>query len=133
MHAPAAQPEQLAAAKPGADLGDEMVAVERPAGGKEPTELLRRQGAAALMAENLVWIDARLWRLHVPHRVGGDQLLLAGGLHDPQQDGAAGHHAAVAELAFQVVLPAQHDRGGDLAELPPAERRAREGPRWGRR
>jgi hypothetical protein len=40
MHAAAAQAEQLAAAQPGADLGDEMVAVERPAGGKEVAELL---------------------------------------------------------------------------------------------
>jgi len=30
VDAAAAQPEQLAAAQPGPDLGDEMVAVERP-------------------------------------------------------------------------------------------------------
>jgi hypothetical protein len=39
--AAAAQPEQFAAAQPGADLGEEVVAVERAAGGQEAAELLR--------------------------------------------------------------------------------------------
>src|SRR5262245_48114048 len=63
MHPPPTQTEQLAAAQAGAHLGDEMVAVEWPTGGKEPAELLRRECVAALVAENLVRIDAQLWRL----------------------------------------------------------------------
>ena len=41
VDAAATQPEQLAAAQPGADLGEEMVTVERAAGGQEAAELLR--------------------------------------------------------------------------------------------
>jgi hypothetical protein len=78
MDATAAQAEQFAAAKPGADLGDEMVAVERPAGGQKAAELLGGEGAAALVAEDPLWVDARLWRRQVPDRVGGDQPLGAG-------------------------------------------------------
>src|SRR4029450_4257334 len=68
-----AQAQQLAAAQPGANLGDEVVAVERPADGEEPAELLGGKGA--LVAEDLLGGDARLWRLHVAARVGGDQPL----------------------------------------------------------
>jgi hypothetical protein len=78
VRASAAQAEQLAAAQPGADLGDEMVMVKRPAGGKEPAEFLGGEGAAALVAEDPLWVDARLWRRQVPDRVGGDQPLGAG-------------------------------------------------------
>jgi hypothetical protein len=98
-----------------------VVAVEGPAGGEEPAEFFRGEGAAALVAEDLLRVDARLWRRQVADRVGGDQPLGAGGLEDAQQDRAARHHAAVAELALQLLLPTQHDRRGDLAELPPAE------------
>jgi hypothetical protein len=60
IHATAAEAEQLAAAQPGADLGDEVVAVKRPAGGKEAAELLRGEGAAALVAEDPLRVDTRL-------------------------------------------------------------------------
>jgi hypothetical protein len=46
------QPQQLARAQPGADLDQEVVAVERRAGGQEAGELLRRVGTAPDGAED---------------------------------------------------------------------------------
>src|SRR5215217_8931063 len=121
VDAAAAQPEQLTAAKPGADLYQEVVAVERAAGGQEATELLRGEGPPALVPEEPVRIDTGPGCLHVPDRIGGDQAFAAGRFQDAQQDRSARHHAAVAQLALQLVLPAHHDRRGDLAQLPAAE------------
>jgi hypothetical protein len=117
----AAQPEQLAAAQPGADLGEEVVTVKRAAGGQEAAELHRGEGSPALVAEDPLRIDPWPGGLNVTYRVGRDQAFAAGRFQDAQQDRSAGHHAAVAKLALQLVLPAQDDRGGDLAQLPAAE------------
>src|SRR5829696_3426118 len=119
--AAAAQPEQLATAQPRADLGEEVVTVEGAAGGQKAAELLRGEGPPPLVAEDPVRIDPRPGSLHVTDGVGRDQAFAAGRFQDAQQDGPARHHPAVAELALQLVLPAQHDRGGDLAELPAAK------------
>src|SRR5215211_221962 len=117
----AAQPQQLPATQAGADLNEEVVAVERPAGGQEVADLLRGEGPSTLVTEDLFWIEARLGGLDLADRIGGEQVFLAGGLQDPQQDRATGHHPTVAEVGFEVVLPAQHDRGRDLAELAAAK------------
>jgi hypothetical protein len=98
-----------------------VVAVEGPTGGQEVAELLGGEGASALMTKDLVGIETRLGGLHLADRVGGEQVFLAGCVQDAQQDRATRHHAAVAESLFQVVLPAQDARGGDLAELAAAE------------
>ncbi len=84
-------------------------------------ELLGREGPSALMAEDLFGVQVWLGGLDLTDRVGGDEAFLAGRLQDAQQDRAAGHHPTVAELGFQFVLPAQHDRGRDLAQLAAAE------------
>jgi hypothetical protein len=98
-----------------------VVVVERAAGGQEAAELFRGEGPSALVAEDPFRIDPRLGCLHVTDGVGGDQPFAAGRFKNAQQDRPAGHHTAVAEAALQVVLPAQDDRGGDLAELAAAE------------
>jgi hypothetical protein len=97
----ATQPQQLATAQPGADLDEEVVAIEGPAGGQEVADLLGREGPSALVAKDLFGVQARLGGLHLPDRVGGEQAFLAGGLQDPQQDRATSHHPAMAELAGQ--------------------------------
>src|SRR5215213_6550355 len=51
VDAAAAQPQQLAAAQPRTDLGEEVVAVEGAAGGQEAAELFRGEGPSALVAE----------------------------------------------------------------------------------
>jgi hypothetical protein len=61
------------------------------------------------VTEDPLWIDPRLGGFHVADGVGGDQAFAAGRFEDPKEDRPARHHATVAELAFQVVLPAQHD------------------------
>ena len=58
----AAQAQQLAAAQPGADLDEEVVAVEGPAGGQEMPELLGGEGSSSLVAEDLLGVQAR-WGL----------------------------------------------------------------------
>jgi hypothetical protein len=62
-----------------------------------------------LVAEDLFGVQAWLGGLDLANRVGGEQVFLAGRLQDPQQDRAAGHDPTVAQLALQLVLPAQHD------------------------
>src|SRR5215212_10011805 len=106
---------------PGADLDEEVVAVERPTGGQEGADLLGREGPSALVAKDLFGVQAWLGGLYLTNRVGGEQVFLARGFQDAQQDRATGHHPAMAELAFELVLPAQHHRGRDLAELAAAE------------
>jgi hypothetical protein len=58
--AAAAQAQQLAAAQPGPDLDEEVVAVERPTGGQEMPDLLGGEGPSALVAKDLVGVQARL-------------------------------------------------------------------------
>jgi hypothetical protein len=59
----AAQPEQLAAAQPGADLGEEVVAVERAAGGQEAAELLRGERACSgTPQQTRSYAARRAWR-----------------------------------------------------------------------
>jgi hypothetical protein len=61
--AAAAQPEQLAAAQPGADLGEEVVAVERAAGGQEAAELLRGERACSgTPQQTRSYAARRAWR-----------------------------------------------------------------------
>jgi hypothetical protein len=103
VDAAATQPEQLAAAQPGADLGEEVVAVERAAGGQEAAELLRGEGPSALVAEDPVRIDSRLGASTSRTGLVGDQAFAAGRFQDAQQDGSARHHAAVAQLVLQLV------------------------------
>jgi hypothetical protein len=98
-----------------------VVAVEGPTGGQKVADLFGGEGPSALVAEDLFWVQARLGGLDLTNRVGGDQAFFAGCFQDAQQDRAAGHHPTVAELALELVLPAQDDRGGDLAELAAAE------------
>jgi hypothetical protein len=102
-----AQAQQLAAAEPGPHLDEEVVPVERPTGGQKVAKLLGREGPSALVAKDLFGVEARLGGLHLANRIGGDQVFLAGRLQDAQQDGAAGHHPTVAELALELLLPAQ--------------------------
>jgi hypothetical protein len=84
--AAAAQPKQLAAAQPGTDLDEEVVAVKGPTGGQEVAELLGCEGPSALVAEDLFGVQARLGGLDLANRIGGDQAFLAGRLQDAQQD-----------------------------------------------
>jgi hypothetical protein len=98
-----------------------VVAVKGAAGSQEAAELLRGEGPSAFMTKDPVRIDPRPGGLNVTYRVGRDQAFAAGRFQNAQQDRPAGHHAAVAELALQIVLPAQDDGGGDLAELSAAE------------
>jgi hypothetical protein len=73
------------------------------------------------MTKDLLGVEARLGRLHLADRVGGEQVFLAGRLQDASQDGPAGHHPAVAQVALEFVLPAQHARGRDLLQLAATE------------
>jgi hypothetical protein len=86
-----------------------VVAVEGPAGSQEVAEFFGGEGASALVAKDLVGVQAGLRGLDLTDRVGGEQVFLAGRFQDAQEDRATGHHPAVAELALEVVLPAQHD------------------------
>jgi hypothetical protein len=51
-----AQAQQLAAAQPGPDLDEEVVAVKRPTGGQEVADLLGREDSSALVAEDLLGV-----------------------------------------------------------------------------
>jgi hypothetical protein len=50
------RPQQLAAAQPGPDLDEEVVAVKRPTGGQEVADLLGREDSSALVAEDLLGV-----------------------------------------------------------------------------
>lgn len=85
------QPQQLAAAQAGRDLGEEMVAVEDRTGGQELAELLGAVGARPDPTEDDLWVDRALGRSDLGDRVEGDQAVVRGGLQDPIQERAAGH------------------------------------------
>jgi hypothetical protein len=57
VHAALPEPEQLAAAQAGGDLGEEMVAVEAWAGGQELAELLGVVGPSPDPTEDDFWVD----------------------------------------------------------------------------
>jgi hypothetical protein len=63
-----------------------VVAVKRPAGGQEATELLGREGPSPLVAKDPFGVQAWLGGLHLANRVGRDQAFLSGRLQDAQQD-----------------------------------------------
>jgi hypothetical protein len=75
-----------------------VVAVEGEGGGEQAAELLGGVGPPSGPAEHGLGIDLALGRSDPLDRVGGDQLLVHGGLEDAVQQRPAGHHQGVAQL-----------------------------------
>jgi hypothetical protein len=63
-----------------------VVAVEGAAGGQEAAELLRREGASALVAEDPVRVDPHPGGFNVTDGVGRNQSFPAGPFEDAEQD-----------------------------------------------
>ena len=98
VHPPGAQAKQLPAAQAGPGLDDKVVPVEGAGDGEQAAELLGGVGPPPGPAEHGLGVDLALGRPDPLDRVGGDQLLIDGGLQDAVQQRPAGHHQGIAQL-----------------------------------
>jgi hypothetical protein len=100
-----------------------MVAIERQGAGEQPPELLGRVAPSLGSAKTGIGVDWWLGGWDLKDGVGVDAAVVLGRLEDAVEQGPAGQHGVVADLAPQLVLPAAHQADGDGAELVLAEER----------
>jgi hypothetical protein len=100
-----------------------VVAVGGPGADEQPPELLGGVGAALDAAEAGIGVHRWSRGRDLADGVGVDAAVVLGRLEDAVEQGAAGQHGVVANLAAQLVLPAAHQADGDGAELALAEER----------
>jgi hypothetical protein len=98
-----------------------VVTVEGQGAGEQPPELLGGVGAALDVAQAGVGVHRWLRGWDLADGVGVDAAVVLGRLEDTVEQGPAGQHGVMADLAAQLVLPAAHQADGDRAELPLAE------------
>ena len=101
-----------------------MIPPEQRETRQQPPGLLRGQGAALDLAENLLGIDPAPKRRHLADRVGVNRALVHRELEDPQRQRSAVRHRRRPDLPRQLRLPTTHVSRGDLVDRPVGEPRA---------